>query len=447
MIDFSPEIAVVLMFSVLLIPIFMGFPLGFTLFGSALVIGFITIGAKTFSILYTQAFGVLTNYTLVAVPLFVFMGVMIEESGIGGALFNTLEIWLHRLRGHLAIVVVLTGTALAACTGIIAGSVVMLGMVALPHLMARGYNKELSTGAICAGGTLGILIPPSVMLVVYGATAEISVGRLFMGAFGAGFTLSALYLLYIAIACFVKPSLAPSTYEGEKVKLSWRRKTLMLITSVFPIVFLILAVLGSIFLGIAAPTEAAAVGAFVATLLALTRRGLSWKGFKRVALECAKVTGMIAIVAIGALSFTGVLLRLGGGEVVSNFILAAPGGKWGIWVTVMAIVFILGMFIDWLGIVFIVVPLVTPIAPTIGFDSLWFALTICINLQMAFMSPPFAVAIYFLKGVIPPEYGINTGHIIRGVIPFIILIWIGLGLMIAFPQIILWLPSQMIKGY
>ena len=447
MVDLSSELVVAIMFTFLVIPIFLGFPLGFTLFGVALFVGFITLGGKSFTILYTQAFGVLTNYTLVAVPLFVFMGVMIEESGIGGALFNTLEIWLHRLRGHLAIVVVLTGTALAACTGIIAGSVVMLGMVALPHMVARGYSKELSTGAICAGGTLGILIPPSVMLVVYGATAEISVGRLFMGAFGAGFTLSALYTIYIAVVCFIKPSLAPSTYEDTKMEISWGRRIYMLLTSVFPIVFLILAVLGSIFLGIAAPTEAAAVGASVATLLALARRGLTWRGFKRVALECAKVTGMIAVVAIGALAFTGVLIRLGGGEVVANLIMSAPGGKWGIWAVVMVIVFILGMFIDWLGIVFIVVPLVTPIATMIGFDKLWFALTICVNLQMAFMSPPFALAIYFLKGVTPPEYGINTGHIIKGVIPFIILIWIGLGLMVAFPEIILWLPSKMIKGY
>lgn len=447
MIDLSPELVVIIMFSFLITFIFLGFPLGFVLFGVALVVGFITIGTKVFIILYTQAFGILTNYTLVAVPLFVFMGVMVQESGIGGALFNTLEVWLHRLRGHLAIVVVLTGTALAACTGIIAGSVVLLGMVALPYMMARSYNKELATGAICAGGCLGILIPPSTMLVIYGATAEISVGRLFMGAFGAGLTLSALYLLYIAVICLIKPSLAPTAYEAEAVQVGWGERILKLFTSVFPIVALILAVLGSIFLGIAAPTEAAAVGAFIATLLALARRGLTWSGFKRVALQCAKVTGMICVVAIGALSFTGVLLRLGGGGVVEEFIMGAPGGKWGVWAVIMVIVFSLGMFIDWLGIVFIVVPLVTPIASEIGFDPLWFALTICVNLQMAFMSPPFALAIYFLKGVIPPEYGVTTAHIIRGVIPFVILIWIGLGLMIIFPQIILWLPSQMIKGY
>lgn len=447
MVELSSELVVILMFGLLITFILMGYPLGFTLFGVALVVGFLALGTKAFFVLYSQAFGVFTNYILVAVPLFVFMGIMVEKSGVGKALFDALEIWLHNLRGQLAIVVVLTGTALAACTGIIAGSVVMLGLVALPHMMARGYNKELACGAICAGGALGILIPPSVMLVIYGATAEISVGWLFMGAFGPGLTLSVLYMSYIAIVCLIKPSLAPTAYGIEEAKISWGRKILLLFTSVLPLVTLILAVLGSIFLGIAAPTEAAAVGAFVATLLALARRTLTWSVLKEVTLGCAKITGMICVVAVGALSFTGILLGLGGGEVVANFIMGAPGGKWGVWAIVMVIVFILGMFIDWLGIVFIVVPLVTPIAPALGFDPLWFALTICINMQMCFMSPPFALAIYFLKGVIPDEYDINTGHIIRGVVPFMVLIWIGLGLCITFPQIILWLPGQMIKGF
>lgn len=447
MFEMSPELVVILMFGALLVFLFMGYPLGFTLFGVALVVGFLALGTKSFFILYSQAFGVLTNYILVAVPLFVFMGVMVEQSGIGKALFDTLEIWLHRLRGHLAIVVVLTGTALAACTGIIAGSVVMLGMIALPHMMSRGYNKEIACGAICAGGTLGILIPPSVMLVVYGPMAEISVGKLFMGAFGPGFVLSALYITYIAVASFIKPSLAPSAYDEKTAQMGWGRKVWLLLTSVLPIIVLILAVLGSIFLGIAAPTEAAAVGAFIATLIALARRGLTWAGLKKVALASGKITGMICVVAIGALSFTGVLLGLGGGKVVANFIMSAPGGKWGVFVVIMFIVFILGMFIDWLGIAFIVVPLVTPIAPAIGFDPLWFAIMVCVNLQMCFMSPPFALAIYFLRGVIPDEYGITTAHIIRGVFPFIGLIMVGIILCVVFPQIVLWLPSQMIKGY
>ena len=446
MIELSPTLVVVVMFSLLLIPILMDILLGFSLFGSALVVGFLALGTKTFSILYTQAFHILTNYILVAVPLFVFMGVMIEQSGIGEALFNTLELWLYKLRGHLAVVVVLTGTALAACTGIIAGSVVMLGLMAVPPMMARGYSKELTCGAICAAGTLGILIPPSVMLVIYGLTAELSVGKLLMGAFGPGLTLSALYLVYIVLACWLNPQLAPSTYRGEIAKVSLLKKTGQLFVSVIPIVVLILAVLGAIFFGVASPTEAAAVGAFVSTLIALIRRGLTWAGVRKVVLETATVSGMIAVVAIGALSFMGVLLRLGGGKAVAGIILSTPGGSWGIWLMVMIIVFILGMFIDWMGIVFIVVPLVTPIVPKLGFDPIWFALTVCVNLQMAFMTPPFALAIFFLQGVVPKDSGITTMHIIRGVVPFIALIWVGLFLVVAFPEIITWLPSKMIVG-
>ncbi|MFH1016400.1 MAG: TRAP transporter large permease subunit [Chloroflexota bacterium] len=446
MIEFSPPVVVILMFSLLLIPIFLGFPLAFSLFGSALIVGFLAFGTKIFFILYSQAFGILTNYILVAVPMFIFMGIMVEESGIGKALFETLELWLYKLRGHLAIVVVLTGTALAACTGIIAGSVVMLGMIAVPHMMEKGYNKELATGCICAAGTLGILIPPSVMLIVYGTTAEISVGRLLFGAVGPGFLLSALYLTYIIVACLINPQLAPSVHAEAGPQVSWGRRVWLLFTSAVPIVALVVSVLGVIFLGIAAPTEAAAVGAFIATVLALLRKGLTWSGFRKVALQTARTTGMIGVVAIGALCFVGVLLRLRGAQVISDFILAAPGGAWGIFAIIMLIVFVLGMFIDWLGIAFIMVPLITPIAAKLGFDKVWFAIMVCTMLQTAFLSPPFALAIFFLKGVIPDKYGITMGHIIRGVVPFIALILVGLGLCVAFPEIITWIPSKMITG-
>jgi len=447
MIEFSPAAVVILMFSMLLIPIFLGFPLAFCLWGSALIIGFLAYGQKIFFILYSQAFGVLSNYLLIAVPMFIFMGIMVEQSGIGTALFTTLEMWLYKIRGHLAVVVILTGTALAACTGIIAGSVVMLGKIAVPHMMERGYNKELSTGAICAAGTLGILIPPSVMIIVYGSTANISVGPLLMGAIGPGFLLSFLYLIYVLVTCAINPELAPSHYGGEGTQqVPLGRKLWLLVTSVLPIVILVVAVLGVIFLGIAAPTEASAVGAFVATLLALFRRGLTWSGFRKTALETALTTGMIAVVAIGALSFVGVLLRLRGGDVISNFLLAAPGGAWGVFAIIMLIVFILGMFIDWLGIAFIMVPLITPIAAELGFDKVWFAIMVCTMLQTAFLSPPFALAIFFLKGVIPDKYGITMGHIIRGVMPFIALVLVGLALCVAFPEIITWIPSKMITG-
>ena len=444
MIDVSSELVVILMFGLLLVSLLLGYPLGYTCAGVALGVGLLSWGTRVFTIMYSQAFGILRSYTLVAVPLFIFMGIMIENSGIGKSLFDALEVWLHRLRGHIAIVVVLTGTILAACVGIIAASTVMLGMVALPHMVARRYNKELATGAICAAGTLGILIPPSVLLVIYGPMAGLSVGRLFMGAFGPGLTLSALYITYIAIASYIKPEWAPSDRAEAELKVKLATKIRLLFTAVLPIAVIILSVLGSIFFGVAAPTEAAAVGALAATLLALARRTLKWANLKEVVIGTARATGMIAIVAIGAMAFTGVFMGLGGGEVVQNLMLAAPGGRWGVFVIIMAIVFLLGMFIADIGIIFIMVPLVTPIGKALGFDPIWFALMININLQMSFMTPPFAIAIYFLRGVIPPDFEITTAHIIRGVIPFIMLIWVGLGLCIAFPQIVLWLPSVMI---
>jgi tripartite ATP-independent transporter DctM subunit len=275
--------------------------------------------------------------------------------------------------------------------------------------------------------------------------AEISVGKLFMAAFGPGLTLSALYITYIVVVSYLKPGWAPSGHDEKEKAIPMKTKLRLLFTTVVPIVVLVLTVLGSIFFGVAAPTEAAAIGAVAATVIALTRRGLSWSKLRDVVLGTAKVTGMIAVVAIGAIGFVGVFLALGGGDVVTSFVLAAPGGKWGVFIIIMAIVFILGMFIDWLGITFIMVPMITPIAAALGFNELWFAMMIIVNLQMAFMSPPFAVSIYFLKGVIPSEFGITTGHIIRGVIPFILLIWVGIGLMIAFPQIVLWLPGVMIR--
>ncbi len=442
MIDLSPEVAAIVMIGLLLAFLFIGYPVGFAMGGVAFL-GFLIGGTRILPILYSQAYGIMTSYVLVAVPLFIFMGLMIERSGQGKAVFDALGMWLHRLPGNIAVVVILTGTLLAAAMGVLAASVVMLGLIALPHMMERGYNKELATGAICAGGTLGLQIPPSVLLVLYGPLANISVGKLFMGAIGPGLTLSGLYTAYVIIASIIKPNWAPAIRDAVKVK--WSRKIRLLFTSVVPVVGLILAVLGSIFFGIAAPTEAAAIGAFAAMLLALARKEFNWPMLKQAVIGTYRSCGMIAVVIFGALAFNGVFLALGGKEVVINFILGASGGKWGVFFLIMFIIFILGMLIEWLGIAFILVPLITPMAEALGFDALWFAMMVIVNFQMAFMSPPFAITIYFLKGVIPPEYGITTGHIMRGVIPFLLLIWVSYGLFIAFPQIVLWLPSQMFR--
>jgi len=359
-------------------------------------------------------------------------------------MYEALYLWLSGLRGGLAIITVLIGTILAACVGIIGASVSMLALLALPAMLRRGYSKSLASGAVCAGGSLGILIPPSIMLVIYGPMANISVGKLFMGAFIPGFVLSGLYITYIAIRCFSQPRIAPAVPVEERA-VPFGKKTALLASSLVPPAILVLSVLGSIFFGIAPPTEAAAVGAFAATLLTIAYRRFSFGVLKETATQTLKVTSMILLIGGLSFVFVGVFIPAGGAKVVKEVILAAPGGSWGAFAMIMFIMFLLGFFIDWIGIIFIMIPILSPIAPELGFDPLWFALMICVNLQMSFMTPPFAPAIFYLRGSVPPELEVTMGDIIRGVFPFVILIMIGLGLCVAFPQIILWLPSMMIK--
>lgn len=442
--ELSKELIAALMLGGLLVGVLTGFPLAFVMGAVAVLFGFMVWGGGVSQLLYTRIFMVLSNYVILAVPLFVFMGLMLERSGITEKLYDALYLWLGPFRGGLAIATVLIGTILAACVGIIAASVTMLSVIAVPSMVKRGYTKSLATGATCAGGSLGILIPPSIMLVFYGPMAGISVGKLFFAAFPAGLLLSVLYVSYIAIRSFVQPSIAPSV-PSEETAVSFTKKTRVLLYSLAPPVILILAVLGTIFFGIAAPTEAAGVGAFVATLLALVYGRLNWRVLKETGLLTVKSCGMIFLFVVMSIAFVGVFIGAGGNEVVANVILATPGGKWGAFAAIMVITFILGMFIDWLGIVFIMVPIITPLTEVLGFDPLWFSMMIIVNLQMSFMTPPYAPAIFICRGAVPEELGIVTADIIRGILPFVLLVVVGLGLFIAFPQILLWLPAQMIR--
>ena len=446
MIELSPEIITVIMLGGVLVGVLTGYPLALIIGGIALGVGYIVWGDTVVPLLYTRAFSIMTNYVLLAIPLFIFMGVMLERSGITERLYDTLFLWLGGFRGGLAIATVLIGTALAACVGVIAASIAMLAVIALPSMVKRGYDKSFVCGSICAGGTLGILIPPSIMLVFYGPTAGISVGKLFMGAFVPGFMLSGLYCGYIALRCLFQPGLA-TTVPIEERAVPFIKKTTMLLTSAVPVAILILSVLGVIFFGIAAPTEAAGVGALAATLLALVYRKLNWQVLRGTALTTARNCGMVMFIGIMCFSFTAVFIGAGCGDVIKDLILATPGGRWGAFALVMFMIFVLGMFVDWLGIILIMVPILTPVVAALEFDPLWFALMICVNLQMSFMTPPLAVAIFYLQGSADPELGVTTGDIIRGVIPFVMLVMVGLGLCIAFPEIILWLPSIMIKAY
>jgi len=432
------------MFGGLLIGVLLGYPLFVCLGGIGLVVGFFAMGTGVFQLVHLRVLGMIYNYILLAVPLFVFMGVMVEKSGAADRLYHGLHLSFGSIRGGLAIGTILMGTVLAACVGVVAASVTTMGLVAIPAMLKRGYSRELITGTVCAGGTLGILIPPSIMLVVYGPMAQISVGRLFMAAFMPGFLLSALYMTYILIRCWLQPETAPPV-SSEEMAVPFIRKVSALASGLVPPLIIILSVLGTIFFGIATATEAASVGCIAATALAFVYRRFDRHTLKDASLQTMRVTCMAMGVGLGASMFTGVFLRLGGGEAVSNLLLAAPGGKWGVFALIMFVIFILGMFIDWLGILFVMIPLVSPIGQALGFDPLWFAMMICINLQMSFLTPPFAYAIFYVKGLSPPEWGIETAHIIRGVIPFVIIIMLGMVLCIIFPDIILWLPHVMIR--
>ena len=447
MIDLSPEMAVLVLFGLIVIGVLFGFPLAFVLGGVTVTVGLLLFGVDaTAWIVYSRVYKIITNYVLLAVPGFVFMGVMLGYSGLTERMFSSLHVWLGGLRGGLAIVTVLTGTILAATVGIIGASVTALAIIALPEMVKRGYSKSLAAGAVCAGGTLGILIPPSIMLVVYGPMAMISVGKLFFAAFLPGFMLSAMYCIYIAVHSFIKPEIGPVVPVEERA-VPLLKKISGLLTALVPPAALIMAVLGSIFMGVATPTEAAGVGAVAATLLAVANRRFNLSMLKETARQTLIISAMVMAIGATAYAFVGIFIRAGGAEAATQIIMGAPGGKWGIFAAIMFVVFILGYFIDWLGILFIIVPIITPIGIALGFDELWFAMMICVNLQTSFLTPPFAYAIFYLRGAADPSLGVTTGDIIRGVIPFVLLIVVGLGLLIAFPQIILWLPGLMITGF
>lgn len=444
MIELSPQLVTIVMLGGLVVTVFTGFPLALPIGFVALTVGWLTFGPSVIHLLYQQIFDLLHSYVLLALPLFVFMGVVLEYSLIADKMYEALFLMLSGLRGGLAIVTILLGTILAACVGVVTASVTMLTSLALPSMLKRGYDKSIAAGAICAGGTLGILIPPSVMLVIYGPMARISVGKLFFGAMTAGLTLSALYLTYLFVRCWLQPNLAP-TIPPEERAVPVLYKMRLLLTSLIPPIFIILSVLGTIFAGIAPPTEAAAVGAFASLVLTAIYRRLTWTTLKNIMRRSLMISSMVMLIGAVSVAYTGVLLKAGGGDVIRAAVLATPGGRWGVFAMVMFIYFILGFFIEWLGIFFIMVPILAPLAPQLGFDPIWFGIMICVNLQMSFLTPPYAFAIFVLRGVAPPELGVTSADIIRGVIPYIFLIMIGLGLMVVFPQIILWLPGKMIR--
>ena len=440
----SPELLTILMFGTLIVLIALGHPLAFTLAGVAALFGLIDNGFNVpglFDMFANNAWGLMQNYVIVAVPLFIMMAQVLDRSRVADKLFESLYVVLGGLKGGLGLAVVVVSTVFAATTGIIGASVVAMGLLAGPALINKGYQKELTSGIICASGTLGILIPPSIMLVVYGGLTgfkETSVGNLFAGAIIPGLILSALYFIYIVGRCYINPELGPPIPEEDRTHTA-AQKWAMTLKSLIPPMALILTVMGAILTGIATPTEAAALGVVGAMVLALFNRRLNWKVLWEAGLATYKTTAMIMMLFIGGKWFSTVFLSMGGGDVVADFLLGTGLNRYVVLVIMMAIVFFMGMFIDWAAILLVTVPIFTPIAMELDFNPLWFAMLMCVNLQTSFLTPPFGYALFYFKGVAPGE--ITIAHIYRGIIPFVILQLIGLALLVIFPQTITWLPD------
>ena len=438
----TPELLTALIFVFILAGIMLGYPIVFVIGGVAGIFGLIVYGSATPTVFATTIYSTITNYVLIAVPLFVLMGNLLERSGIAESLFGALRYLLGPVRGGIALAVVSVCIVFAACTGIVGASVVTMGVLAIPPMLKYGYDKSLTTGTVAAGGSLGILIPPSIMLVIMGSQARVNVGQLFAGAFVPGVMLGILYMIYIFITCNIKPHLGPPLSLEERKAVPVVRRLKLSVINLIPPLLLILGVLGSILAGIATPTEAAGVGAFLVLLMMVGYRRFSLLAVKEAVFECAKTSGMVLLIAAAATCFSSVFVAGGCGEVIKNAVLGLEIGKWGVLVIIMLVYFLLGMLMDWVAIVFITFPIFMPIASELGFDTIWFMMLIAINLQSSFLTPPFGYALFYLKSIVPPE--VKMIDIYRGIVPFVLIIGVVLILCVFFPEIILWLPSIMV---
>lgn len=448
-----------LLFVTVILVLLAGFPVAFTLGGTALI--FAAIGVLTGS--FTEAllsglpnriFGIMANETLVAVPLFVFMGVTLERARIAEDLLDTLSALFGSLRGGLGISVTIVGMLLAASTGIVGATVVTMGLLSLPTMLRRGYSPEIATGTICASGTLGQIIPPSIILVMLGdvmttayqqaqldqgifSPKTVSVGDLFAGALIPGLLLVGLYVLYIVTLAFFRPAVMPAHERNAGETVSF----VQILHALLPPLLLIFAVLGSILTGKATPTEAAGVGAMGALLLAVTRRELNYERLQEIMRSTLKISSMVFMILIGASIFSLVFRGYGGDDAVRGVLDSLPGGVIGAVLVVMLVMFLLGFVLDFIEITFVVVPIVGPVLLAMGLDPVWLGIMIAINLQTSFLTPPFGFALFYLRGVAPES--IPTGAIYRGVIPFIIIQLLVLGLLALWPELATWLPNHL----
>jgi tripartite ATP-independent transporter DctM subunit len=417
-----------------------GFPVAFTIGGVSLVFGYMTFGADLFRLLPLRIWGIMTNYVLIAVPLFVYMGVMLEKSGLAEDMLETMALLFGKVRGGLAFSVIVVGTMLAASTGIVGATVVTMGLLSLPTMIRRGYSPELAAGTIAASGTLGQIIPPSIVLVLLGSIMNISVGEIFISALIPGLILVLLYLTWIFLVSLIKPTRVPAMPSEELERFRGKKMARQVLRAFIPPLFLILAVLGSIFAGIASPTEAAAVGALGATILTLLHGRFNHKILKSVMEDTTHLTCMVFLILIGATAFGLVFRGMDGDRYIADLVMGADMGKNEFLALVMVVIFIAGFFIDFIEIIFIIVPLIVPLFIQMDLDLVWVGILIAINLQTSFLTPPFGFSLFYLKGVAPKE--IKTGHIYRGIVPYIAIQLAGLLLVFLFPETVKWLPEM-----
>ncbi|UCE56263.1 MAG: TRAP transporter large permease subunit [Desulfobacterales bacterium] len=435
----SIELLTFLFFLSLLVFLLLGLPLSFVLGGVSIVFLYFTWGPEAFYMVAAQAWGAMNKFTLVAVPLFIFMAMLLERSGVAKDLYDMMYLWFGPVGGGLAIGTVVICAIFSAMCGISGAAVVSMGTIALPSMLKRNYDKELALGCINSGGGWGILIPPSVIMILYALISGESVGKLFAGGVFPGLMLLVMVSIYIAVRCYFQPHLGPALPKAERG--DWKKKFLALKAVFLPIVIVVM-VLGSIIGGVTTPTEAAAMGVLGAIISALIYRQFTWALIKEAAIRTFRLTGMIMWILFGAYCFSAAYHGMGANRFIEDIMTYIPGGPWGTIIFIQIVIFVLAMVLDPAGIMMICVPVFLPVVVAHGFDPLWFGILFVINMEIGYMTPPFGFNLFYLKGIVPP--GITMGDIYRSVIPYTLVESTGLAVVMIFPQIALWLPNKLL---
>jgi tripartite ATP-independent transporter DctM subunit len=437
----DPQLAMVMM-GLFIALIFLGFPIAFTLLALAVFFGFYAMGFRIFNLIVTNVYDIMANDVLVAVPLFLFMGYVIERANILDRLFHSIQLAARNVPGSLAVATLITCALFATATGIVGAVVTLMGLLAFPAMLRAGYDTKMSAGVICAGGTLGILIPPSIMLIVYGAAAGVSVVKLYAAAMFPGFLLAGLYVVYVIGRAVLNPSLAPKL-PRDQTDVPLAQVFFALATSFFPLAVLIMAVLGAILFGLATPTEAAAVGALGALVLAAVYRALTWDRLREAVFLTARTAAMVCFLFIGSWNFASVFSYLGGEHVIEQIFLGMNLNTVMFLILTQFIIFLLGWPLEWSEIIIIFVPIFLPLLPHFNVDPLFFGILVALNLQTSFLTPPMAMSAYYLKGIAPPQ--VQLTQIFGGCMPFLSMVFISMVIVYVFPEIAMWLPGLLYR--